>query len=147
MTSFAYSFAGTDEFSIESLEALHNESKKTDQIRSIDVLTKKDKPIGRGSKRVYAAPIKQTAIDLKLPLHQIDTFTGWTPPDVNLVIAVSFGIARPPTHTQRQQVCRSQCPPFASTRSERRSTNSMGYHPQSATDRRELADVASEQVR
>lgn len=88
-------FCGTDEFSIESLKALHDESQKTKQIKSIDVLTKKDKPIGRGSKRIYAAPIKQTAIDLKLPLHQVDTFTGWSPPDINLIIAVSFGLLIP----------------------------------------------------
>ena len=87
---------GTDEFSIESLKALHHESRKTKQIESIDVLTKKDKAIGRGSKKIYAAPIKKTAIDLKLPLHQIDTFTGWSPPDINLIIAVSFGLLIPP---------------------------------------------------
>lgn len=50
----------------------------------------------------YVVPIKSVAVDeLDLPLHQIDTFTGWTPPcpagePINLVVAVSFGLLVPP---------------------------------------------------
>ena len=37
------------------------------------------------------------AQELDLKLHEIDTFTGWTPPSsINLVIAVSFGLLVPP---------------------------------------------------
>jgi len=66
-------------------------------IESIDVLCKKDKATGRGLKTIRAPPIKSTALSLDLPLHQIDTFTGWTPPfSYNLIVAVSFGLLIPP---------------------------------------------------
>lgn len=49
-------------------------------------------------------PIKATAIELDIPVHQIDTFSGWNPPEyrltdspyINLIIAVSFGRLIPP---------------------------------------------------
>lgn len=47
-------------------------------------------------------PIKRVALEeLSLPIHQIDTFTGWLPPrpsgeSINLVVAVSFGLLVPP---------------------------------------------------
>lgn len=47
-------------------------------------------------------PIKKVAAEeLRLNVHQIDTFTGWEPPKpngepINLVIAVSFGLLVPP---------------------------------------------------
>jgi methionyl-tRNA formyltransferase len=35
--------------------------------------------------------------ELDLNVHQIDTFTGWTPPEsFNMVVAVSFGLLVPP---------------------------------------------------
>jgi methionyl-tRNA formyltransferase len=47
-------------------------------------------------------PIKPLATSLSLPLHQIDTFTNWTPPPStttnqppNLIITVSFGLLVP----------------------------------------------------
>jgi methionyl-tRNA formyltransferase len=41
-------------------------------------------------------PIKSTANELGLKLHQIDTFKGWEPPSsINLVVAVSFGLLVP----------------------------------------------------
>jgi methionyl-tRNA formyltransferase len=43
-------------------------------------------------------PIKPIATSLSLPLHQIDTFTSWTPPTPsppNLIITVSFGLLVP----------------------------------------------------
>lgn len=44
-----------------------------------------------------AVPIKQVAQEeLHLRTHEIDTFTGWTPPvSINLIIAVSFGLFVP----------------------------------------------------
>jgi methionyl-tRNA formyltransferase len=43
-------------------------------------------------------PIKSVAgKELDLNVHQIDTFTGWTPPQpFNMVVAVSFGLLVPP---------------------------------------------------
>lgn len=42
-------------------------------------------------------PIKSIATELELPLHQLDTFTGWSPPPgINLIVAVSFGLLVPP---------------------------------------------------
>lgn len=40
-------------------------------------------------------PIKNTAQSLGLQLHQIDTFTNWTPPPTDLVVTVSFGLLVP----------------------------------------------------
>ncbi|OQO02823.1 hypothetical protein B0A48_11106 [Cryoendolithus antarcticus] len=43
-----------------------------------------------------AVPIKSTAFELDLPLHQIDTFTGWSPPHgIDLIVTVSFGLLVP----------------------------------------------------
>lgn len=44
-----------------------------------------------------AVPVKAAAESLSLPLHEIDTFTGWSPPKpIDLIIAVSFGLKVPP---------------------------------------------------
>lgn len=88
-------FCGSDAFSIESLKALHDHSQISTQIESIDVVTRNDKRTGRGLKAITPPPIKKVATSLGLPLHQIDTFRGWTPPDINLIIAVSFGLLIP----------------------------------------------------
>lgn len=100
-------FCGSDEFSAFSLKALAEYAQSPDNdIESIDVVTRKDKRGGRGLKSVRSPFIKSLAERLQLPLHQIDTFTGWTPPTdgrngqsptpINLVIAVSFGLLVPP---------------------------------------------------
>ncbi|KAK2763936.1 Methionyl-tRNA formyltransferase [Arachnomyces sp. PD_36] len=59
------------------------------------------KRVGRGLKSIREVPIKAAANELNLPVHEIDTFTGWSPPrpqgePINLVIAVSFGLLVPP---------------------------------------------------
>ncbi|KAF2863982.1 Formyltransferase [Piedraia hortae CBS 480.64] len=90
-------FCGTDEFSIYSLRAL-NSLKLTakSKISSIDVVCRTDKRVGRGLKRISQAPIKEVASDLKLAIHQLDSFQGWSPPrPVDLVVAVSFGLLVP----------------------------------------------------
>lgn len=100
-------FCGSDEFSAFSLKALATYAKLPESnIGSIDVVTRKDKRAGRGLKSIRSPFIKYLAEELQLPLHQIDTFTGWTPPTygrsgksadtINLVIAVSFGLLVPP---------------------------------------------------
>lgn len=97
-------FCGADLFSASSLRALHQESTRAQSgIASIDVVTRKDKRTGRGLKEWTAPPIKAVAQELGLPLHQIDTFTGWNPPEfstppqsIDLVVTVSFGLLVPP---------------------------------------------------
>ena len=95
-------FCGSDDFSVDSLKALHNEHKsQPDIIKSIDVVCKPAKRVGRGLKKVREVPIAEAARELSLPLHQINTFTGWQPPKpeveaINLIITVSFGLFVPP---------------------------------------------------
>lgn len=91
-------FCGSDEFSCASLRALEdNRRSKSSLIESIDVVSRPPKPVGRGYKVLRHVPIQGLAEKLKLPFHAIDTFTGWSPPkDINLVIAVSFGLFVPP---------------------------------------------------
>ncbi len=71
-------------------------------VASIDVVTRTDKRSGRGLKVITSPPIKTVAQQLGLPVHQIDTFRGWSPPEyggenpyINLVVAVSFGLLIP----------------------------------------------------
>ncbi|KAI2677890.1 hypothetical protein CBS147317_5511 [Penicillium roqueforti] len=95
-------FCGSDEFSIAHLKALHAyQLKQPERISSIDVVCRPGKRVGRGLKQIREVPLKAAASALSLPIHEIDTFTGWTPPTspdghINLVIAVSFGLFVPP---------------------------------------------------
>ncbi|KAL2421792.1 hypothetical protein ABEF95_007244 [Exophiala dermatitidis] len=98
-------FCGSDAFSTASLKALYDYSQSPESnILSIDVVTKTDKRTGRGLKLLKPPFIKPVSLELGLPVHQIDTFRGWTPPEyrtsnissINLVIAVSFGLLIPP---------------------------------------------------
>ncbi|RAH83347.1 methionyl-tRNA formyltransferase [Aspergillus japonicus CBS 114.51] len=95
-------FCGSDEFSIASLKALHAEHlSRPDRIASIDIVCRPGKRVGRGLKKIQEVPIKAAATDLALPIHEIDTFRGWTPPvlpkgPINLIVAVSFGLFVPP---------------------------------------------------
>ncbi|QDS76324.1 hypothetical protein FKW77_002561 [Venturia effusa] len=92
-------FCGSDDFSVASLEALNKErlAKSSADIESIDVVCRPGKPTGAGLKVIRHLPIRETAQQLELPLHEIDTFTGWQPPaGINLIIAVSFGLFVPP---------------------------------------------------
>uniref|UniRef100_L2G4S7 Methionyl-trna formyltransferase n=1 Tax=Colletotrichum fructicola (strain Nara gc5) TaxID=1213859 RepID=L2G4S7_COLFN len=48
-------------------------------------------------KQIREVPLKSLAEQLRLPIHVRDTFTGWKPHnDINLIIAVSFGLFVPP---------------------------------------------------
>lgn len=90
-------FCGSDEFSSYSLRGLDKlRGRNPDKIASIEVLCRTDKPGGRGLKKVHQVPLVANARELDLPLHQINTFKGWTlPPSINLVVAVSFGLLIP----------------------------------------------------
>ncbi|KAJ6155079.1 hypothetical protein N7470_005645 [Penicillium chermesinum] len=95
-------FCGSDDFSIASLNALHAyHLRQPSRVASIDVVCRPGKRVGRGLKEIREVPIKAAASALSLPIHEIDTFTGWAPPvtsngPINLIIAVSFGLFVPP---------------------------------------------------
>ncbi|KXS96398.1 hypothetical protein AC579_5419 [Pseudocercospora musae] len=90
-------FCGADDFSSHSLRALHGlKEQKPEMVASIDVVCRPDKRTGRGLKYIREVPIKSTAQSLNLPIHHLDTFTGWSPPSpVDLIVAVSFGLLVP----------------------------------------------------
>ncbi|KAG8632152.1 hypothetical protein KVT40_001292 [Elsinoe batatas] len=88
-------FCGSDEFSIYSLYALCKLPSSV--VESIDVVCKTGARVGRGLKDIRHPLIKDAAEQVQLPVHQISTFTSWTPPKpIDLVIAVSFGLLVPP---------------------------------------------------
>ncbi|KAH8685989.1 formyl transferase [Tricladium varicosporioides] len=95
-------FCGSDEFSCESLRAVHAEKTVNPQlISSIDVLCRPGKRSGRSMTRIREVPIKAVAEELNLPIYERDTFRGWDLPrsgtePINLIIAVSFGLFVPP---------------------------------------------------
>ncbi|POS78938.1 formyl transferase [Diaporthe helianthi] len=116
-------FCGSDEFSCASLRALHKlQAEKPKLIKSIDVLVRPGKPVGRGLRRIATGPLFNLAEELGLPVHKRDTFTGWELPPpghvrhhitgevmrhpaahenshrqpFNLAVAVSFGLFVPP---------------------------------------------------
>lgn len=95
-------FCGSDPFSIASLDAVHLEKQQSpDLIKSLDVVCRPPKRVGRGLKILQEPPVAARARALSLPLHQIDTFEGWSAPvvdgeTINLIIAVSFGLFVPP---------------------------------------------------
>ncbi|CCU82347.1 methionyl-tRNA formyltransferase [Blumeria hordei DH14] len=94
-------FCGSDDFSVSSLKAVHRERERDPNlIKSIDVLCRPGKPVGRGLKKIHQAPIKAAAEQLGIPLHERDSFRGWQLPrsddeTINLIIAVSFGLFIP----------------------------------------------------
>ncbi|KAH8701470.1 formyl transferase [Phaeosphaeriaceae sp. PMI808] len=91
-------FCGSDDFSIASLRALAKAQREIPNlIQSLDVVHRPPKLTGRGLKTLRPVPISKVASsELSLPTHTIDTFTGWTPPPTDLIIAVSFGLFVPP---------------------------------------------------
>lgn len=88
-------FCGSEDFSIASLQAVHDEHRANrDFIASIDVVCRPAKRVGRKLRQIregdlsyhvdlyhdtesLQVPIAAVARQLSLPLHQIDTFTGW----------------------------------------------------------------------
>ncbi|EME84857.1 uncharacterized protein MYCFIDRAFT_135231 [Pseudocercospora fijiensis CIRAD86] len=90
-------FCGADDFSSHSLRALHELTEKhPETVASIDVVCRPDKRTGRGLKHTRQVPIKATAQSFNLPIHHLDTFTGWSPPSpIDLIVAVSFGLLVP----------------------------------------------------
>ncbi|KAI1483118.1 Formyltransferase [Daldinia eschscholtzii] len=91
-------FCGSDEFSCAALEALEEERLRNPKlIQSISVVARPTKNTGRGNKKPTSPPIRGLVTRLQLPVYLRDTFTGWDmPPNINLIIAVSFGLFVPP---------------------------------------------------
>jgi methionyl-tRNA formyltransferase len=99
-------FAGTPEFSVAALEALHRAGH---EIRA--VYTQPDRPAGRG--RVLAAsPVKQRAIELGLAVEQpatlrtADAAARLAARSADLMVVVAYGLILPP---QILQVPRLGC--------------------------------------
>ncbi|CAK7275567.1 Methionyl-tRNA formyltransferase [Sporothrix epigloea] len=67
------------------------------RIESLDVVVRPAKRTGRGRTTITESPVKDLATQLGLPIHERDTFTGWSPPSpsMNMIVAVSFGLFVP----------------------------------------------------
>lgn len=96
-------FCGSDELSATVLRALNAEhTSNPSLIESISVFHRPGKATGRGLKKRTIPVLKTVAEELEIPeshIHERDTFTGWSPPikpEINLIIAVSFGLFVPP---------------------------------------------------
>jgi methionyl-tRNA formyltransferase len=72
-------FAGTPEFAVPPLRALHSEHEV------VGVLTQPDRPAGRG-RAVTASAVKQAALELQLPVSQPSKLAG-DPPALAAVLA------------------------------------------------------------
>lgn len=88
-------FAGTPEFALAALDAL-----AASPHRVVGVWTQPDRPAGRGRK-LTPSPVKQRALELKLPVHQPESFKSDeakqalrdAKPDVMVVVA--YGLILP----------------------------------------------------
>ncbi|KAJ6784287.1 hypothetical protein PWT90_06417 [Aphanocladium album] len=91
-------FCGSDDFSCESLKALHTEHRRNQAlVESLEVMVLPPKRMGRGLKQVAQSPCKELAEKLRLTIHERKTFRDWTLPEgTNLIVAVSFGLFVPP---------------------------------------------------
>jgi len=94
-TPLRIAFAGTPEFALAALEAL-----AASPHRVVGVWTQPDRPAGRGRK-LTPSPVKQRALELKLPVHQPESFKSEeakqalrdAAPDVMVVVA--YGLILP----------------------------------------------------
>jgi methionyl-tRNA formyltransferase len=88
-------FAGTPEFSVAALDALHAAGH-----RIVAVYTQPDRPAGRG-RTLSASPVKRRAIELGLPVEQPatlrspDSVTGFVAHDPELMVVVAYGLILP----------------------------------------------------
>ena len=94
MTPLRLAFAGTPEFSVAALDALHQ---RGHQIAA--VYTQPDRPAGRGRK-LRASAVAQRAAELQLPLHKPARFDAaaqqdLAAADVDYLIVVAYGLILP----------------------------------------------------
>ena len=88
-------FAGTPEFAVPALNTMQVSGHEV-----IAVYTQPDRPAGRGRK-LQASPIKQTAIDNKIPIFQPDTLklpevqASLAAQSPDLIIVVAYGLILP----------------------------------------------------
>jgi methionyl-tRNA formyltransferase len=88
-------FAGTPEFSVAALDALHAAGH-----RIVAVYTQPDRPAGRG-RTLSASPVKRRAMELGLPVEQPatlrtpDSVAGLTAHDPDLMVVVAYGLILP----------------------------------------------------
>ena len=95
MQSLRIAFAGTPEFPLAALDAL-----AASRHSLVGVWTQPDRPAGRG-RRLTPSPVKQRALELKVPVHQPETFKtsearqalADAKPDVMVVVA--YGLILP----------------------------------------------------
>jgi methionyl-tRNA formyltransferase len=95
MQPLRIAFAGTPEFSLAALDAI-----AASHHRLVGVWTQPDRPAGRGRK-LTPSPVKQRALELKLPVHQPEKFKPEeakqalrdAQPDVMVVVA--YGLILP----------------------------------------------------
>ena len=93
--SLRIAYAGTPEFALPPLDAIARSGHAL-----VGVWTQPDRPAGRG-RQVTASPVKQRALELKIPVHQPDTFKtdaakqalADAKPDVMVVVA--YGLILP----------------------------------------------------
>ncbi|RCI09098.1 hypothetical protein L249_5043 [Ophiocordyceps polyrhachis-furcata BCC 54312] len=89
-------FCGSDAFSCESLRALHREL-GSGAVEALDVMVLPPKRMGRGMKQLRQVPCRALAEELRLTVHERETFTKWEVPlGTNLIVVVSFGLFVPP---------------------------------------------------
>src|SRR5579871_377555 len=93
--SLRIAFAGTPEFALPPLQAIARSGHTL-----VGVWTRPDRPAGRGRK-LTASPVKQRALELKVPAHQPEKFRSEeakqalrdAQPDVMVVVA--YGLILP----------------------------------------------------
>lgn len=87
-------FAGTPDFSVPCLTALH-----TDDVELGAVLTQPDRPAGRG-RRLTPPPVKRQALELGMPVHQPERLGDASlleslGPRPDLLVVVAYGLLLP----------------------------------------------------
>lgn len=93
-------FAGTPDFSLPALQALIASPHEV-----AAVYTQPDRPLGRGRKLRFG-PVKQVALDHRIPLHQPPDFCSAASVEVlrqlqaDLMVVVAYGLLLPPAVLQ-----------------------------------------------
>ena len=95
MNSLKIIFAGTPDFAVPALEALHDKGYKV-----VGVLTQPDRPSGRGLK-LHPSPIKLKANALSIPVYQPselkskESYEMLAAIDFNVMIVAAYGLIIP----------------------------------------------------
>lgn len=93
-------FMGTPAFAVPSLRRLV-ESSASDSLAMVGVVTRPDKPVGRGQRMIYS-PVKQFALDAGLPvlqpgpLRRPEAFAALQELTPDVIVVAAFGQILPP---------------------------------------------------